>query len=93
MKIRNLIKEYILKYFAENLKNTKNISESEHLDALCFFSDFIEYCGQSEESQMPLELTPKYVEQLNSENDGIKQTAVYGLGVFAMFNSEIRDKV
>lgn len=38
-----MVKTNWLNFFALNLHNYKNLSESELLDATCFFCDFIEY--------------------------------------------------
>jgi hypothetical protein len=56
-----MIKTYILNYFALNLNNYKNISESELLDATCFFCDFIEYSYHTD-ANMIMELNNKFYE-------------------------------
>ena len=38
-----MVKSQLVNYFAINLNDYKNITESELLDATCFFCDFIEY--------------------------------------------------
>jgi hypothetical protein len=80
-----IVKTNFLNYFAMNLQNYKNISESELLDATCFFCDFVEYSYHTDFS-MITELNTKFLEIFNTtESMDVKQTLVYGMGVFAMF--------
>lgn len=62
----NMVKSNFLNYFALNLNNYKNISESELLDATCFFCDFVEYSYHSD-SAMIGELLNKFVEIFNTD--------------------------
>lgn len=79
-----MVKSNILNYFALNLNNYKNISESELLDATCFFCDFIEYSYHTD-GNMISELNNKFYEIFaNTESIDVKQTLSYGFGVFAM---------
>jgi hypothetical protein len=59
-----MIKDNFLNYFALNLNNYKNLSESELLDATCFFCDFIEYSFH--DATMIVELNSKFLEIFNS---------------------------
>lgn len=80
-----MVKENILNFFALNLQNYKNLSESELLDATCFFCDFVEYAYHTD-VQMITELTLKFLEIFNqTDSMDVKQTLSYGMGVFAMF--------
>ena len=80
-----MVKSNILNFFALNLNNYKNISESELLDATCFFCDFIEYSYHTD-ANMIVELNNKFLEIFkNTESTDVKQTLSYGFGVFAMF--------
>ena len=56
-----MIKTNVLNYFALNLNNYLNISESELLDATCFFCDFVEYSFHTD-ANMILELNNKFIE-------------------------------
>lgn len=79
-----IVKSHFLNYFALNLHNYKNISESELLDATCFFCDFVEYAFKNTDSNMLAELNAKFLEIFNStESMDVKQTLSYGFGVFA----------
>ena len=49
--VASIVKSNFLNFFALNLNNYKTISESELLDATCFFCDFIEY-SYHDDSQM-----------------------------------------
>lgn len=60
-----IVKTNFLNYFALNLHNYKNISESELLDATCFFCDFIEYSYHNDAS-MITELNTKFLEIFNN---------------------------
>jgi hypothetical protein len=83
--VANMVKSNLLTYFALNLNNYKNISESELLDATCFFCDFIEYSYHSD-TNMISELNNKFYEIfINTDSNDVKQTLAYGFGVFAMF--------
>ena len=80
-----MVKSNILNFFALNLNNYKNISESELLDATCFFCDFIEYSYHTD-ANMIVELNNKFLEIFkNSDSTDVKQTLSYGFGVFSMF--------
>jgi hypothetical protein len=80
-----MIKDNFLNYFALNLNNYKNLSESELLDATCFFCDFIEHSYQTD-SAMISELNNKFLEIFNqTESMDVKQTLSYGMGVFSMY--------
>lgn len=61
----NIVKTNFLNYFAMNLQNYKNISESELLDATCFFCDYIEYAYHTDASMMS-ELNTKFLEIFNN---------------------------
>ncbi len=56
-----MVKENFLNYFAMNLHNYKELSESELLDATCFFCDFVEYSYHND-TTMITELTSKFLE-------------------------------
>ena len=78
------MKTHFLNYFALNLNAYKTLSESELLDATCFFCDFIEYSFHAPE--MISELLAKFLEIFDSEEHAttdVKQTLSYGLGVFS----------
>lgn len=80
-----MIKSNFLNYFALNLNNYKNLSESELLDATCFFCDFIEYSFHTD-ANMITELNTKFLEIFNSTTSmDVKQTLSYGFGVFSMY--------
>lgn len=79
-----LVKANFLNYFALNLHNFKNISESELLDATCFFCDFVEYAFKNSDANTLQELNIKFLEIFNTtESMDVKQTLSYGFGVFA----------
>lgn len=63
--VATMVKTNFLNYFALNLNNYKNISESELLDATCFFCDFIEYSYHND-TAMITELTDKFLEIFNN---------------------------
>jgi hypothetical protein len=80
-----MVKCNFLNFFAMSLNDYKNISESELLDATCFFCDFIEY-AYHDDAAMTTELNAKFLEIFNTTDSmDVKQTLVYGFGVFAMF--------
>jgi hypothetical protein len=83
-----LVKTHFLNYFAVNLNSYKNLTESELLDATCFFCDFIEYSYRHSGDSAPMisELLAKYIEIFNSSSAStdVKQTLSYGFGVFAL---------
>lgn len=60
-KVTDLIKTSMLNFFALNLNSYKDLSESELLDATCFFCDFIEYSHHTDQN-MIFELNNKYLE-------------------------------
>jgi hypothetical protein len=65
--VANLVKANFLNYFALNLNAYKTLTESELLDATCFFCDFIEYSYHNAEAvSMITELNTKYLEIFNS---------------------------
>ncbi len=64
----NLVKTNFLNYFAINLNSYKNLTESELLDATCFFCDFIEYSFHTD-AGMIAELNSKFLEIFNSGDD------------------------
>ena len=79
-----IVQSQLLNYFALNLHNYKNISESELLDATCFFCDFVEYAFKGKDANMLTELNSKFLEIFaNTESMDVKQTLSYGMGVFA----------
>ena len=86
--IASMVKTHFLNYFAINLNAYKNLTESELLDATCFFCDFIEYSFHSD-AGMISELNAKFLEIFNSGNEiattDVKQTLSYGLGVFSKY--------
>ena len=64
------------------------MTESELLDATCFFCDFVEYAYHSD-AMMMIELAMKFVEIFQAtESIDVKQTLTYGMGVFAMFMNQ-----
>jgi hypothetical protein len=80
-----MVKQYLLNFFALNLHNYSQLSESELLDATCFFCDFIEYAN-GQDTQMIAELNNKFIEIFNATDSmDVKQTLSYGMGVFAMY--------
>jgi len=80
-----MVKDNLLTYFALNLQNYKNLSESELLDTTCFFCDFVEYANNTD-TTMITELNTKFLEIFNNTTStDVKQTLSYGMGVFAMF--------
>jgi hypothetical protein len=84
------VKTHLLNYFALNLNMYKSLTESELLDATCFFCDFIEYASYTAEAaSMMTELTHKFIEIFNAGEDiattDVKQTLSYGFGVFSKF--------
>lgn len=80
------VKENLLNYFAVALSAYKTLSESELLDATCFFCDFIEHSYHAD-SAMITELTQKFLEIFAWADVTLdtKQTLAYGLGVFSMY--------
>jgi hypothetical protein len=56
-----MVKENLLNYFAILLTQYKTLSESELLDATCFFCDFVEYSFHTDVAMMT-ELTQKFLE-------------------------------
>lgn len=46
--VAGMVKSNFLNYFAINLQGYKQLTESELLDATCFFCDFIEYSYHSD---------------------------------------------
>jgi hypothetical protein len=83
--VGQMVKTNLLNYFALNLNNYKNLSESELLDATCFFCDFIEYSYHND-AAMITELNTKFFEIFkNTDSMDVKQTLSYGFGVFAMY--------
>ncbi len=50
--VANVVKQNFLNHFAINLENCKKLSESELLDATCFFCDFIEYSHHTDVAMM-----------------------------------------
>lgn len=80
-----MVKENMLNYFALNLHAYQTLSESELLDATCFFCDYIEYSYHTDPT-MIMELNSKFLEIFkNTESMDVKQTLSYGMGVFAMY--------
>jgi hypothetical protein len=84
-----MVKTQFLNFFALNLNNYKNLSESELLDSTCFFCDFIQYSYHSAEAApMITELNSKFLEIFNSGEEvattDVKQTLTTGFGIFAM---------
>ena len=80
-----MVKENFMTFFALNLNAYSSLSESELLDATCFFCDFIEYSYHSD-ATMIMELNTKFIEIFeNFDSVDVKQTLTYGMGVFAMF--------
>lgn len=61
-----MVKDNFMNYFALNLNDYSTLSESELLDATCFFCDFIEYSYHSD-VMMLIELVVKFTEIFNSE--------------------------
>jgi hypothetical protein len=83
--VADMVKSNFVNFFAMNLHNYKNLSESELLDATCFFCDFIEYAYHTD-ATMVAELNTKFLEIFNNTDSmDVKQTLSYGMGVFAMF--------
>ena len=83
-KVAPMVKDNLLNFFALNLNNYKMLSESELLDATCFFCDFIEY-SFNKDVAMVSELNNKFLEIFNNTTSmDVKQTLSYGMGVFAM---------
>ena len=86
-----MVKSNFLNYFALNLNSYKQLSESELLDATCFFCDFIEYSYHStpEATAMATELLSKFIDIFNSSEEiatiDVKQTLSYGMGVFSSY--------
>ena len=81
-----MVKTHLLNFFALNLNNYKNLSESELLDCECFFCDFIEYSFHATDPSMVLELNNKFLEIFtNTQYEDAKQTCCYGFGVFALY--------
>ena len=84
--VAQVVRENFLNYFAMSLQSYKTLSESELLDATCFFCDFIEHSFHSD-TGMIAELTNKFLEIFNwtGATTDVKQTLTYGMGVFSMF--------
>lgn len=61
-----MVKDNLMNYFALNLNDYSSLSESELLDATCFFCDFIEYAYHSD-VMMIIELVVKFTEIFNTE--------------------------
>ena len=81
--VASTVKGHWLNYFATNLTQYKSLSESELLDATCFFCDFIEYSHH--DSTMAAELLAKFIEIFGTPaaTTDVKQTLSYGMGVFS----------
>jgi len=83
--VANMVKSNFLNFFALNLNSYKQLSESELLDATCFFCDFVEYSYHTDVPMMT-ELNNKFLEIFNSTDSmDVKQTLSYGMGVFALY--------
>lgn len=56
---------------------------------MCFFCDFMQYTKAHDDSAMALDLANKFIEIIESEEisdeDDIRQTGIYGLGIFGYF--------
>lgn len=61
-----MVKDNLMNYFALNLNDYSTLSESELLDATCFFCDFVEYAYHSD-IMMLIELVVKFTEIFNTE--------------------------
>lgn len=61
-----MVKDNLMNYFALNLNDYSTLSESELLDATCFFCDFVEYAYHSD-VMMLIELVVKFTEIFNTE--------------------------
>jgi hypothetical protein len=59
------VRDNIMNYFALNLENFAELSESELLDATCFFCDFVEYAFHSDVMMM-YELCVKFIDIFNA---------------------------
>lgn len=57
-----LVKSHLLNFFAMNLHAYQQLSESELLDATCFFCDFVEYALKTADTNMVQELNSKFLE-------------------------------
>jgi len=81
--VASTVKGNWLNYFAMNLQEYKDLSESELLDATCFFCDFIEYSYH--DAAMASELLAKFIEIFGTSaaTTDAKQTLSYGMGVFS----------
>ena len=59
--INDFVGQYIRNFFAINLENYQDLSESELLDATCFFCDYVEYTCHADQMMM-YELALKFIE-------------------------------
>lgn len=59
--MQEFVKENFLNFFAINLENYQDLTESELLDATCFFCDYIEYSYHTD-AMMMIELAMKFIE-------------------------------
>ena len=66
-RVASTVKTCFLTYFAVNLQAYKQLTESELLDATCFFCDFIEYSYHND-TQMVKDLALKYLEIFATES-------------------------
>lgn len=60
-----MVQNYLLNFFAFNLNSYQSLSESELLDATCFFCDFVEYSYHSDPNML-IELNKKFLEIFKS---------------------------
>lgn len=63
--VAKMVKDNLLTFFAMNLEGYKKLSESEQLDATCFFCDFVEYAHHTD-VKMLSELNTKFLEIFNN---------------------------
>ena len=85
VRAQSMVKQNLQNYFAQNLNEFKVLSESELLDATCFFCDFVEYANNQDEA-MIIELNNKFIDIFKwTKSMDVKQTLSYGMGVFSMF--------
>jgi hypothetical protein len=83
-----IVKNATLSYWADLLKDYKNLTEEEVLDALCYFCDIVDNTSASKDEAMLVQLCEKYIEILkceHGEGEFVQSTVAYGLGEFGYF--------
>lgn len=74
-------------YWTAQLQSFQELTESELLDALCFFCDFVDNTSIRNDINAVSSLVQKFLEVIShkdfAESEMVKHTVAYGLGAFA----------